>query len=718
MNEQSSRSHSIFVLTIGQKDLVSGSVKSGKLYLVDLAGSEKVGKTGATGQTLEEAKKINKSLTALGMVINSLTDGKSTHVPYRDSKLTRILQESLGGNSRTTLIINCSPSSYNDAETLSTLRFGMRAKSIKNKAKVNVELSAAELKALLKQANTQITTFQVYIAELETELGVWRTGGKVSPENYAKNPGITASAVKLDAEDGDSAAGSRPASPSKQELKVSTTALTQDEREDFLERENELTDQLAERENELEKQHLLVATLNEQIDLLKQKESTLTTENKEWMSKYNTVQIELERVRLEQNDDKITIETMVKTQEDLEKKVEEMRSEMEKMRTSMASVPISAVSATSTDSLGHGSASVSSPSLAQVDMEKMKQEKAAEMMKPYADVLGQSAQIKQSLNEISPSSTSTSSTVASPSGVSVMTSDAVNKELDELRQKLEITESKMRDYQKKSEQLEAELEGLLDKAIETEQDSIKTTDKLTATMSDFKTKLDEQYTARIKLLEETLEAKVTELASRNSDVHKLKKHVKTLEQKIDKDGIVALRDKLNKQIETFEQSKISLMHDLQNRCEKIVELEITLDEQREKYNSLLKTTDAKAHQKKMAFLQRNLDQLTIVQKQLVDQNLSLKQKLDVAEKKMANRNERILDLEKILQELTAKMTSDHEVHEAEISRLEGKIKELQEHPSSAKMEFSFGGGRVAKPLRGGVPSPVLESSVPGSSEKL
>ncbi len=124
MNQESSRSHSIFVITVTQKNVETGSAKSGQLFLVDLAGSEKVGKTGASGQTLEEAKKINKSLSALGMVINALTDGKSSHVPYRDSKLTRILQESLGGNSRTTLIINCSPSSYNDAETLSTLRFG------------------------------------------------------------------------------------------------------------------------------------------------------------------------------------------------------------------------------------------------------------------------------------------------------------------------------------------------------------------------------------------------------------------------------------------------------------------------------------------------------------------------------------------------------------------------------------------------------------------
>ena len=101
-----------------------GSSKTGKLYLVDLAGSEKVGKTGAAGQTLEEAKSINKSLTTLGKVIVALTDKKASHIPYRESKLTRILTESLGGNSKTCLIVTCSPHPFNDAETLSTLRFG------------------------------------------------------------------------------------------------------------------------------------------------------------------------------------------------------------------------------------------------------------------------------------------------------------------------------------------------------------------------------------------------------------------------------------------------------------------------------------------------------------------------------------------------------------------------------------------------------------------
>lgn len=118
----------------------------GKLYCCDLAGSEKISKTEATGQTLEEAKMINKSLSALGNVINALTESKKGNfIPYRDSKLTRILQESLGGNSSTCLVITCSYSKYNNRETLSTLRFGNRAKSIKNKLKQNAERSAKDL---------------------------------------------------------------------------------------------------------------------------------------------------------------------------------------------------------------------------------------------------------------------------------------------------------------------------------------------------------------------------------------------------------------------------------------------------------------------------------------------------------------------------------------------------------------------------------------------
>ncbi|KAH3676042.1 hypothetical protein WICMUC_002338 [Wickerhamomyces mucosus] len=177
MNQESSRSHAIFQLNLTQENLEFG-IKRSKLFLVDLAGSEKIGKTGVTGQNLEEAKKINSSLSSLGNVINALTDPKSQHIPYRDSKLTRILQESLGGNSRTSLIINCSPSSYNEIETLSTLRFGTRAKRIKNKAHINTEPST---KDLLKQIDTLKKINEnntLHSKELEYELELWKTGVK------------------------------------------------------------------------------------------------------------------------------------------------------------------------------------------------------------------------------------------------------------------------------------------------------------------------------------------------------------------------------------------------------------------------------------------------------------------------------------------------------------------------------------------------------------
>jgi hypothetical protein len=166
MNAASSRSHSIFAMTIYQNNMTTNVAKTGKLFLVDLAGSEKVSKTEATGLLLEQAKKINCSLTTLGMVINNLTDGKSTHVPYRDSKLTRALQESLGGNAKTCLIITCSPSIFNHQETLSTLRFGERAKKIKNKPKINKETTVAELKIEIEKLENTITKQNKRIIQL------------------------------------------------------------------------------------------------------------------------------------------------------------------------------------------------------------------------------------------------------------------------------------------------------------------------------------------------------------------------------------------------------------------------------------------------------------------------------------------------------------------------------------------------------------------------
>ncbi|KAG9332506.1 hypothetical protein JZ751_014604 [Albula glossodonta] len=162
MNEHSSRSHAIFVITIECSELgLDGEnhIRVGKLNLVDLAGSERQTKTGAQGERLKEATKINLSLSALGNVISALVDGRSTHIPYRDSKLTRLLQDSLGGNARTVMVANIGPASYNVEETLTTLRYSNRAKNIKNKPRINEDPKDA----LLRE-------FQEEIARLKEQL--------------------------------------------------------------------------------------------------------------------------------------------------------------------------------------------------------------------------------------------------------------------------------------------------------------------------------------------------------------------------------------------------------------------------------------------------------------------------------------------------------------------------------------------------------------------
>ncbi|WIA12242.1 hypothetical protein OEZ85_012308 [Tetradesmus obliquus] len=169
MNQDSSRSHSVFTITIEtieQGPASDGHVRVGKLNLVDLAGSERQSKTGATGDRLKEATKINLSLSALGNVISALVDSKSGHIPYRDSKLTRLLQDSLGGNTKTVMVANVGPADWNYDETLSTLRYANRAKNITNRPRINEDPKDAMLRE-----------FQAEIQRLKAALTAAESGG-------------------------------------------------------------------------------------------------------------------------------------------------------------------------------------------------------------------------------------------------------------------------------------------------------------------------------------------------------------------------------------------------------------------------------------------------------------------------------------------------------------------------------------------------------------
>ena len=163
MNEKSSRSHTIFRITLestnrlnetddNMEDAEEGrQVTVAQLNLVDLAGSEKAAQTGAGGIRLKEGCNINNSLMVLGQVIQKLSSGEKGHINFRDSNLTKILQNSIGGNAKTAIICTVTPAAMSEDQTISTLRFASQAKTIKNHAKVNEVLDdQAEINRLKK----------------------------------------------------------------------------------------------------------------------------------------------------------------------------------------------------------------------------------------------------------------------------------------------------------------------------------------------------------------------------------------------------------------------------------------------------------------------------------------------------------------------------------------------------------------------------------------
>jgi len=174
------------------------------------------------------------------------------------------------------------------------------------------------------------------------------------------------------------------------------------------------------------------------------------------------------------------------------------------------------------------------------------------------------------------------------------------------------------------------------------------------------------------------------------------------------------RKAINVQLAEFEGVKKSLMRDLSNRCEKVVELEIQLDEIKEQYNNVIRNSNSKAQQKKMAFLERNLEQLTIVQKQLVDQNSALKKEAGIAERKLLARNERIQNLETLLQDADRRLAIQNQKFETQLQSVKERLEQARAQKASNTSTLSF--GRIAKPLRGGGGSAAATGITGGSTQ--
>jgi len=570
MNQESSRSHSIFVITVTQKNVETGSAKSGQLFLVDLAGSEKVGKTGASGQTLEEAKKINKSLSALGMVINALTDGKSTHIPYRDSKLTRILQESLGGNSRTTLIINCSPSSYNDQETLSTLRFGVRAKAIKNKAKVNAELSPTELKNLLKKAQTQILTFETYIVTLEGEVQQWRSGDTVPKEKWTVSLAAQGlmprkSETKARPETPTKMQGAeirRAETPSRPESRLDldraatpSLPLDKDEKDEFLRVENELQDQLAERESLLANLERLHKDAKEELQLLKERDSRTNKENEKLSTEINDLRMQVEKINFEGKEALITMDGLKEANSELTSELDEVKQQLLDAR----------VAAKEAGALLD-------------EKEKKKAERMAQMMAGF-DLGGEIfSENERSIRKVIERVDALQELMAAGEPIPA-------EELKELRQKLLDTQGIVRQAELSLSQRGGEDEAHVIRRealeqqltnIQQEYEQLLESKLGEGDVAEVKARLGEAYTARQSEETRHIDELKDDLARRSEDNQRLRQELETLQKRL-KDGTGQVNGHapvnggktVQQQLAEFDQMKKSLMRDLQNRCERV-----------------------------------------------------------------------------------------------------------------------------------------------------
>ncbi|CAO1616153.1 unnamed protein product [Sympodiomycopsis kandeliae] len=722
MNAESSRSHSIFVVAIQQKNTDTGSQKTGNLYLVDLAGSEKVGKTGASGQTLEEAKKINKSLSALGMVINALTDGKSSHIPYRDSKLTRILQESLGGNSRTTLIVNASPCAYNAEETISTLRFGVRAKSIKNKARVNAELSPAELKTLLKKAQSEAARYQQYIAALESELKIWRSGtpvpeadrvelGKAVPatSSVAGPAAAPAASVPSTPRPG-SVAGIRPTTPATpaaveglREAGVSRpdtpTSVDKDEREEFLRRENELSDQIAERETALKAAEASLKELREELAFFKEQESTLSNDNKNMTAQLNEIKLQLERVTYEHKEAGITMDIIKEQNTDLSNELEELRKNFND----------------GSRNAGGLSATGGSRDPDAEEKDRRRKERVERMMKDlHTDGFNdKEAAIRDSLAKLD--QTNMSSEDSAQVREQMLEIAERHREVSRLLEEVQIERDNASLDLQNAEVRMADMREAYDNLVKGEGG-----DGLRAGIEAQYSDQRKAQQSEIDALKRQVDQKARELSALHTENESMRAAHDELKRAfaVTTAGVEGgqnllesaremerVRKTMAQQLAEFDTMKKSLMRDLQNRCEKVVELEISLDESREQYNNVVRSSNTKAQQKKMAFLERNLEQLTNVQKQLVEQNQSLKKEVAIAERKLNARNERIQNLESLLAESQERINQQNAKYEAQMALVRERFE------SAKNLSRSIGGGgaggpglnfgRIAKPLRGG-----------------
>ncbi|XP_038193749.1 kinesin heavy chain [Arvicola amphibius] len=731
MNEHSSRSHSIFLINIKQENVETEKKLSGKLYLVDLAGSEKVSKTGAEGAVLDEAKNINKSLSALGNVISALAEGTKTHVPYRDSKMTRILQDSLGGNCRTTIVICCSPSVFNEAETKSTLMFGQRAKTIKNTVSVNLELTAEEWKKKYEKEKEKNKALKSVIQHLEMELNRWRNGEAV-PEDEQISAKDQKSLEPCD---------NTPIIDNITPVVVGISA----EKEKYDEEISSLYRQLDDKDDEINQQSQLAEKLKQQM--LDQDELLASTRRD-----YEKIQEELTRLQIENEAAKDEVKEVLQALEELAVNYDQKSQEVEDKTRANEQL---------TDELAQKTTTLTTTQreLSQLqELSNQQRKRATEILNLLLKGLGEIGGII---------GTNDAKTLADVNGVieeeftmarlyiSKMKSEVkslVNrsKQLESAQmdsnRKMNASERELAACQLLISQHEAKIKSLTDymqnmeqkrRQLEESQDSLneelaklraqekmhevsfqdKEKEHLTRLQDaeEMKKALEQQmethreaHQKQLSRLRDEIEEKqkiIDEIRDLNqklqleqerlsSDYNKLKIEDQEREVKLEKllllndkrdqarEDLKGLEETVSRELQTLHNLRKLFVQDLTTRVKKSVELDSD------------DGGGSAAQKQKISFLENNLEQLTKVHKQLVRDNADLRCELPKLEKRLRATAERVKALESALKEAKENAMRDRKRYQQEVDR----IKEAVRAKNMARRAHS---AQIAKPIRPG-----------------
>ena len=674
MNAGSSRSHSVFTVTVYQRNTVNNVQKTGKLILVDLAGSEMVKKTNATGQQLDEAKTINKSLSALGLVINALTDDKMTHVPYRDSKLTRVLQDSLGGNSKTVLIVACSPSAYNASETVSTLRFGARAKNIENKAKVNATRSAEELEVLLAKAEDNIEKLTLQVASLKSQLNMYLEKETAQLTNIVNNSVIDSATDKplvsnesvdnsndneisanestspvIDIDDIPSVALNSNPSPSK--ASAAQTLLIQ-----------ELEAKIESYAHQLEDEVSANASKQDEINSLTKLVLEKSKENNELNNKYQELIQSNQQAHVDRLEEKAKSQEQIAEFEgiisrlnfeklEVESTIETLRTENIRMSTEIAEM--SGNRGLISDEDRTSSNGVSVPASVTSDNLESKVD----------NTLGNDKQIIQN-NNISDSN------------------QQDGKEFDIFKSK-ESLESKLSEFTSFITDLELKTKGVSDASIKA----------IIGNMFGWIKKHRTEEFAWYEAM--NIQAKDT-----THNIHKLKK-----------------------QLSDYEVQRQKLVLDLQDRVSSCIALEAEIEAMQEMNNNQIKEQSDSRIQSKMFSLQQRMEQLVAVHRQLLRKYASLELENKEFKKKLSIRDDRIKTMELNHKELVISTRAQAEAYVAEIKMSQAVLENMKQEYmkiSASNKENKDANTRglqrvdTQRTLRGGGGGMVKESPIKAS----